>query len=219
MHASFQELLAFRDGEPIDSKVRLHVGDCADCGAEVTRMRELRTRLEHLPDFAAPPTAWSAARASLHITPVQPSRYGPALWAGGGMAACIAAFLWMTHHVSTSAIEAVRPAAIEVRAARDGAIAPLVAHSQRLEALLRALPPRPRVEQAMTSATIADLETRIQWLDLKLAGVSAGGANEDEVRRLWDTRVRLLNSLVYVRYAESARAGFRAASPLELGVI
>ena len=217
MHANVQELLAFRDGEPIDSKVRLHVESCSGCGAEVARMRELRGRLKGLPVLEASAAVWGAVRESLDITLAPPSRYWPALWAGGGMAACIAAFLWMTHHVSTSAAEAAyrRPRS-RVRAVHDGVIAPLVAHSQRLEALLRALPsPRPRVEQAMTSATIADLETRIQRLDLKLAGVSAAGANQDEVRHLWDTRVRLLNSLVYVRYAESAGA----ASPLELGVI
>jgi hypothetical protein len=217
MHAHFQELLAFRDGEPIDSNVRLHIEGCTECGGEVARMRQLRSRLESLAVFEAPAAAWGAVREQLNITPAAPSRYWPALSAGSVMAACIAAFLWMTHHFSTLPDAANAPA-VQV-GARDAAIAPLVAHSQRLEALLRALPPRPRVEQAMTSATIGELETRIQWLDLELAGVSSNGASQEEVRHLWDARVQLLNSLVYVRYAESAGAGFRAASPLELGVI
>jgi hypothetical protein len=81
----------------------------------------------------------------------------------------------------------------------------LVSRSQHLEAVLQRLPPRPAVERAATSATIDDLQTRIQMLDQRL---SASAKDDlDQTRRLWSARVELMNSLVYVRYAEAARNG------------
>ena len=99
----------------------------------------------------------------------------------------------------------------------DDSIQSLVSRSQRLEAVLNTLPPRPTVERAATSAAIDDLQTRIQILDQQLSAA----ANDDRYRtqRLWSARVQLMNSLVYVRYAEAARNGDRPDPSSTIGAI
>jgi hypothetical protein len=73
------------------------------------------------------------------------------------------------------------------------------------------------VERAATSAAIDDLQTRIQILDQQLSAA----ANDDRYRtqRLWSARVELMNSLVYVRYAEAARNGDRPDHSSTIGAI
>ncbi len=214
MHAHFQELLALRDAEPVDVEVRRHVAHCDRCGAELRRLSALKIELQRLPMLDPSPWSWNEIRARLDAPSRRPSRYGPALAAAGAMAACLIAFLWMMHGATRLAAPGL--AADAGDAVHDAGIAPLVAHSQKLEALLRAMPPRPAAEKAVTSATIDELQTRIQLLDAQLSGAASSGADAEQVRLLWNDRVRLLNSLVYVRYAESAGRG---TDPLELGVI
>jgi anti-sigma factor RsiW len=219
MHANVQELLAYRDEEPLDAAVRRHVAGCTECSAEVARLRELKADLRRLASFVVPSRPWNTVRERLEQPAPRPSRYWPALSAGGVMAACLLAFLWTAHRSSLPLPAPGGELVDRVSPAHDVAIEPLVAHSQRLEAILRALPPRPAAEKAVTSATIDELQTRIQLLDLQLSGIAASGADPERMRPLWNARVQLLNSLVYVRYAESAGEGSRSSYPIELGVI
>jgi hypothetical protein len=85
------------------------------------------------------------------------------------------------------------------------ALRQLVTRSQQLEELLQHLPPRPAVERAATSAAIDELQSRIQMLDVQLSASDARDGDRERVRRLWDTRVQLLHSLIDVRYAETLR--------------
>jgi hypothetical protein len=73
------------------------------------------------------------------------------------------------------------------------------------------------VERAATSAAIDELQTRIQMLDQQLSAA----ANDDGYRtqRLWSARVQLMNSLVYVRYAEAARNSDRSDPSSTIGAI
>jgi hypothetical protein len=81
----------------------------------------------------------------------------------------------------------------------------LVIRSQQLDARLQQLPTRPRVERASTTVTIDSLEQRIQWVDYQLSLAQDVGLSESQASRLWQDRVRLMNSLVKVRYAEAQR--------------
>jgi hypothetical protein len=87
------------------------------------------------------------------------------------------------------------------------AIGTLITRSQRLEAILHTLPPRPNVERAGTSAAIDELQTRIQLVDSQLSDPIKSGLDRSQAQRLWSARVELLDSLVHVRYAEAASAG------------
>jgi hypothetical protein len=98
-------------------------------------------------------------------------------------------------------------------------IGSLVTRSQQLENILQRLPRRPTVERAATSATIDELQARIQVLDLQLSTVVKSDPDRDRAQRLWNTRVTLLNSLVSVRYAEAVSDGYRSVNPPDSGVI
>lgn len=83
----------------------------------------------------------------------------------------------------------------------------LMVRSQLLERNLRALPPEPRVMRAATAATISELEDRIAAIDYALNDPQADlSAAEAEV--FWRERVRLMDSLLQVRYAHVQRVSF-----------
>lgn len=83
----------------------------------------------------------------------------------------------------------------------------LMVRSRLLERNLRALPAEPRVMRAATAATISELEDRIAAIDYALNDPDADlSAAEAEV--FWRERVRLMDSLVQVRYAHAQRVSF-----------
>ncbi len=83
----------------------------------------------------------------------------------------------------------------------------LMVQSRQLESDLRAMPAEPRVTRAGTIATISDIESRIAGIDYQL--------NDPEVKMtpgdreiFWRERVRLMNLLLQLRYAQAQRAAF-----------
>jgi len=153
--------------------------------------------LRRLPQLAAPVRGWERVEARLDA-PVLPR----ARWLGsvGAMAASVCAtgvaLVWLTTRTT--------PDTPRVAAGVAG-IEQLVERSQRLEAELRRLPARPAVERASTAAVIDELQSRIQLIDTQLAHDSARARDDNRQHSMWDERVRLLNSLVDVRYAEALR--------------
>ncbi len=81
--------------------------------------------------------------------------------------------------------------------------AELLQTSRRLEAALRALPAAPRVTRASTALTIAELQDRIFEIDTLLSDQRLA---PDRERELWQQRVRLMDSLMQVRYAQLSDA-------------
>ena len=83
----------------------------------------------------------------------------------------------------------------------------LMTESRDLESNLRALPNAPRVQRASTMATISDLEDRIAAIDYQLNDPSVQMSDAD--RELFGReRVRLMKSLLQLRYAQAQRAAF-----------
>ena len=72
---------------------------------------------------------------------------------------------------------------------------------------LRALPEEPRVRQAGTVATIAEIEDRIAAIDYQLNDPSLQMTGEEE-EIFWRERVRLMKLLVGLRYAQAQRTGY-----------
>jgi len=91
--------------------------------------------------------------------------------------------------------------------ARRGNLAALMVHSQLLEQDLRALPAEPRVMRAATAATISDLQDRIAAIDYALNDPQADLSRQD-VETYWRERVRLMDSLLQVRYAQARLVSF-----------
>ena len=81
----------------------------------------------------------------------------------------------------------------------------LMLQSQRLERELRLLPGQPRVVRAGTAATISELEDRIAAIDYRL-NHPAVRLTRAETEVYWRERVRLMNLLYNVRYAQVQRA-------------
>jgi hypothetical protein len=219
MHADFQELLGLRDGASSDADVGRHVARCVHCTRELGRLTALKNELRQLPRLEPPPNSWPAIRDELARSPIRPRRGGRLfLSAAATLIVVVAlAFLLSTHRDRGAAVAGGTIA----RSASDGndMIGLLVTRSQQLEGVLQSLPRRPTVERASTSATIDELQTRIQLLDLQLSTVATSDPDHDRTQCLWDTRVQLLSSLVSVRYAEAVRDGDASVNPFLSGVI
>jgi hypothetical protein len=207
MHADFQELLALRDGAPVGAEVGQHVAGCAQCGSELARLKRLKHELHQLPSFEPQEHAWPLIRERLERLPrrrrVTPWAFAPAAVAAG-LVATLTLLWWIRLDHGHAGSD-------------DATIQSLVSRSQRLEAVLNTLPPRPTVERAATSAAIDELQTRIQILDQQLSAAANG--DRYQTQRLWSARVQLMNSLVYVRYAEAARNGDRPDHSPTFGAI
>jgi hypothetical protein len=218
MHASFQELLSLRDGEAVGAEVKQHAAGCAHCKCELDRLTSLRNELRQLPDFEPPPVNWPAIREKLGLAPDRRERshWLPSSAAAALVAVVAATLLWSPHR---NRAEVAAVSNLPGRVDPKDVIAPLVTRSQWLEGILHGLPRRPTVERAATSATIDELQSRIQLLDLQLSTAGAGDSDPDRAERLWSTRVQLLSSLVSVRYAEAVRDGDASVNPLASGVI
>lgn len=83
----------------------------------------------------------------------------------------------------------------------------LMVQSRQLESDLRSLPDEPRVMRASTVATISDLEDRIAAIDYQLNDPDVKMTSDDRTL-FWRERVRLMNSLLQLRYAQAQRAAF-----------
>ena len=83
----------------------------------------------------------------------------------------------------------------------------LMVQSQQFEHELRAIPYQPRLMRASTAAAISSLEDRIAAIDYQL-NYSAIRMSPAQTRLYWRERVRLMDSLVKLRYAQAQRASF-----------
>ena len=83
----------------------------------------------------------------------------------------------------------------------------LMAQSQQLEHELRAITYQPRMMRASTAATISNLEDRIAAIDYQLIH-PAIRMSPAQKQQYWRERVRLMDSLVKLRYAQAQRASF-----------
>ncbi len=202
MHAHIEQLLNLRDGEPVADEVRRHVAACRQCGDELERLGQLGRRLRELPELEPRQTLWEGVAARV-IAPPRP-RVPWGQWAAVAASCLIAIGLVMRgpgtgaergNPGETPAFAEIVPSAAPSMPGVD-----YVAQSRQLEATLRALPAAPRVTRASTAGTIADLEDRIAMIDLKL---SHSGLSASSRQALWEQRVRLMQTLVRVRYAQA----------------
>ena len=83
----------------------------------------------------------------------------------------------------------------------------LMVQSRQLESDLRSLPNAPSVIRTGTMATISNLEDRIAAIDFQLNDPAVQMLPADR-ELFWRERVRLMNSLLQLRYAQAQRAAF-----------
>ena len=201
MHADIEQLLSLRDGAAVAEDTRRHVAVCRQCADELDRLTVLRRQLEELPPIEPRQTLWQGVANRVMEPPRAAFPWGQAIAIA---ASCVLAItLVMRSQVpepgSADAVVGDRFAEIVPSAPAAASGGDYVAQSRQLEATLRAMPAAPRVTRASTAGTIADLEDRIAMIDLKL---SYPGLSPQGRQSLWQQRVRLMRTLVRVRYAQ-----------------
>jgi len=131
-------------------------------------------------------------------------------YAGFGVAAAAllaAVMLPGTFQAPTGQDTNVSPVVMTDTPVELNALQTLMVQSRQLESELRSLPDEPRVMRAGTVATISDLEDRIAAIDYQLNDSTLRMMPEDR-ELFWRERVRLMNSLLALRYAQAQRAAF-----------
>jgi hypothetical protein len=216
MRPSTEDLLAVRDGEPLDASAKAVIESSLIHGRDVERLRRVQNALRALPPLEAP------ADVLVRVLEAQEAReVGRARWlrfaAGAGVAAAVAtaAIVYVTTSGQSPQPE-VAPATIVASgepntahvAATPVSYVSLVEQSGRLDRLLAELPPQRPLMTGATASTIAGLEDRIAFLDEQLAFSAAGKLPVPQRAALWSDRVELMNALVSVRYAEAQISGF-----------
>jgi predicted anti-sigma-YlaC factor YlaD len=194
MHLNLEDLLAVRDGEAT-SQAADHAASCPECAARIERLRDLQRELAALPDERPAQDLWPALRAELDARR-QRRRFALAGWA----AACLAAAFTLVIGIR-GGIEAWHEAGLS-RQTRE-----LVGESQRLEQQLRINATGSHVVSGRTAGTIVQLQDRIALIDAQLARTGPDRAASQDLVKLWQERVRLLDALVNVQTTRTAYIG------------
>ena len=129
-------------------------------------------------------------------------------YAGVGLAAAavMAAVMMPGSDLATTPVSVV-PQELPTNTADISNLARLQSYSRKLESDLRALPAEPRVARAGTVATMSEIEDRVAAIDYQLNDPSVQ-MTEGDREIFWRERVRLMNLLLQLRYAQAQRAAF-----------
>jgi hypothetical protein len=182
----------------------------------VDELERLKRGLEDLPDTMPPRVVWHRIREQARAEGLlsKPVLRLRARWlVGAGIAAAVVLTVLRLPGVLSPEAGEQLAAEPEFRSTPQStpsngqALHALMAQSQQLEQNLRAIPYQPRVMRASTVATISNLEDRIAAIDYQLNDPSIRMSPAQE-QLFWRERVRLMDSLVKLRYAQAQRASF-----------
>ncbi len=193
-------------------------------GLTIDQRDALRDMLSDLPDTMPPRAVWdrieSQAQAEGLLNPGLKNRgvagHGVRWLAGSGIAAAVVlAVLGLpsTGPVPDGTVADSAETVLPTEPAYNPSAVPngfdtlnaLRVQSQLLERDLRRMPNQPQVVRAGTLATIDDLQGRIAAIDLYL---SDPALSPEQQEIYWRERVRLMDSLVRLRYAQTQRGSF-----------
>ena len=191
-----------------------------NCGLTIDERDWLRDELGELPDTMPPRVVWERiekqARAEgLLRRPIFDAR---ARWlAGSGIAAAVVLAVLnlpigeltgeSTMAEDAAPLRTVPAYDPESAGVRYDSINALMVQSQLLERDLRRLPGQPEIGRAETVATIDELQSRIAAIDYRLNDPESRLSPEQQ-EIYWRERVRLMDSLFRLRYAQAQRLSF-----------
>ena len=210
MRPSTEDLLAVRDGEPLDANAKALIESSLVHGRDVERLRRVQNALRALPALEPPADVVARVLEAKEVREVGRTRW-LRFAAGAGVAAAMAttAIVYMTTS-SPSRQPEVAPATLVASGEPNGprltvpaSYVSLVEQSGRLDQLLADLPAQRPLMTGATASTIAGLEDRIAFLDEQIAFSAAGKLPVPQRAALWSDRVEVMNALVSVRYAEA----------------
>ena len=181
------------------------------CALTVDEHRALQRGLGKLADTMPPRAVWYRIREQAEAEGLF-QRSGSAsrrFWFGAaGLAAALLVAVILPGLIRPPADRGVIvPQNMPTNTMEVSTLQTLMVQSRRLESDLRSLPDEPRVMRASTVATISDLEDRIAAIDYQLNDPDVKMTSDDRTL-FWRERVRLMNSLLQLRYAQAQRAAF-----------
>ena len=235
MHATIEQLLAIRDREPVADGLRQHVDMCLLCWERLDKFVLARNELNRLPQHSPRRDYWPEVLARhKHGRQSLKLRRNLTRYSGFGLAASAllasVLFIYQTNDTGNDKVAETTPTVVlestatpVISVAEDNgptndqlgsspaSVKPeldtLIARSARLEAVLHALPRRPRVIRAGTTDLITGLQEGVALIDYQL-NFNTGDQPAQVSRQLWQQRVDLMNSLVNVRYAEMQHVAY-----------
>ena len=180
----------------------------------VAERDSLRARLRTLPDTMPPRAVWLRIERQARAERLLRGRRWTARlkWvAGAAIAATVAVVVLRLPAVGPESTPEAFPTVPEYQGASNVSglrtVNALMSESRQIERDLRALPREPRVVRAGTAATILELEDRIAAIDYVLND-PALQLSDAQAEAYWRERVRLMNSLLRLRYAQAQRMAF-----------
>ena len=184
------------------------------CGLTADERGVLMRGLHELPETMPPRAVWDRIREQAQaeglIRTTVTER--PSTWfAGFGIAAAVVLAVTVVPRMMNApdldTPYTEPPATLSNNAVEVTALQALMVQSQQLESDLRALPDQPKVMRASTVATLSDIENAIAAIDFQL-NESGVQMTPEERELFWRERVRLMKSLVRLRYAQAQRTAF-----------
>ena len=181
------------------------------CALTADEHAVLKRRLDALPDTPAPRAVWERTRAQAEAEGLigrGQAAQGRVWYLGGGLAAAVVLSVVLVRGFIPDEPEfSPTPTNDVTNAAPVNVLEALMVESRQLENDLRSMPAEPRVVRAGTQATILEIEDRIAAIDYQLSDPDSRlTAEEQEI--FWRERVRLMKSLVRLRYAQAQRTAF-----------
>ncbi len=183
------------------------------CALTADEQAALDRELRALPDTLPPRVVWQRIREQAEAEGLMRARRlgKPSVWyTGVGVAAAALVAAFMLPGLLNDAAEPLPTVPAEMNPQSEiplNTLQALMTESRQIESSLRALPDAPRVQRASTMATISDLEDRIAAIDYQLNDPNVRMSDADR-ELFWRERVRLMKSLLQLRYAQTQRAAF-----------
>lgn len=203
MHASIEQLIGLRDGEPVAVELQDHVRGCDRCARVLNGLVTLTDGLRDVADPEVPSGVWQRVLDQVDRSDVEHDspRWMPAL--GVALVASIVGTLLLVRVPATLPGPDASSATTAVPAPAPG-LGDLMAQSRYLERAVLSLNDSAdrMVVSAGTASTVATLEDRIAVVDYEIN--HAPSRSGRELEKLWQQRVNLLQSLAAVRYAQVA---------------
>lgn len=202
------------DHEQNDSKA---ADDAVNCGLNVDQRNLLQAKLQQLQDTVPPRAVWQRIEQQAKAEGLfRPRLSERSKWlVGAGLAATVVLSvlnipLTPPAEDASEGFETV-PQFSEVAGNGSNqnldALNALMVQSQQIERNLRALPAQPSLVRAGTALTIAEIEDQIAAIDFTLNHPDLDLTQAQE-EIYWRERVRLMNSLLSLRTAQTQRVSF-----------
>ena len=218
MRPSTKDLLKIRDGEPVDAVLMSEVTTDPELQHELRRLKDVQVGLRSLPELTPPLDLWEKIEASAALPAAVERKLEWPRWLGTVAAAATVALVAVMVISRPSEGPGEGPGQIVEQATDNQTeltsplvtprLASLVAESRRLEEVVAGFGAAPRLVNTATAGSIVEVQDQILWIDDQLSRSALDGQSPAEVEALWRERVRLMNLLATLRYAQAQRFAF-----------